>query len=57
MGETITSVPASVYTDPARFAAEKAKLFDRLPEAVARKTQAVQHALDPVVNRVGVAVM
>ena len=31
----ITKVPASVYTDPARFAAEKAKLFDRLPTVIA----------------------
>ena len=35
MGEAITTVPASVYTDPARFAAEKAKLFDRLPQVIA----------------------
>ena len=28
-------MPASVYTDPARFAAEKAKLFDRLPQVIA----------------------
>jgi Rieske 2Fe-2S family protein len=34
-GDGITTVPASVYTDPARFAAEKAKLFDRLPMIVA----------------------
>jgi glycine betaine catabolism A len=32
---TITTVPASVYTDPARFAAEKAALFDRLPMVIA----------------------
>ena len=34
-GDTVTHVPASVYTDPARFAAEKAKLFDRLPTVIA----------------------
>ncbi|HEV2817600.1 MAG TPA: SRPBCC family protein [Allosphingosinicella sp.] len=34
-GERITTVPASAYTDPARFAAEKAKLFDRLPQVIA----------------------
>ena len=35
MGEGVTSVPAWVYTDPARFAAEKARLFDRLPMVIA----------------------
>ncbi|HTU11790.1 MAG TPA: aromatic ring-hydroxylating dioxygenase subunit alpha [Allosphingosinicella sp.] len=35
MGAGITRVAASVYTDPARFAAEKAKLFDRLPTVIA----------------------
>lgn len=35
MGEAVTTVPASVYTDPARFAAEKAALFDRLPQVIA----------------------
>ena len=35
MGDGVTTVPASVYTDPARFAAEKAKLFDRLPTVIA----------------------
>ncbi|MDQ8755089.1 SRPBCC family protein [Sphingosinicella sp. LHD-64] len=35
MGAGITSVPASVYTDPARFADEKARLFDRLPQVIA----------------------
>jgi nitrite reductase/ring-hydroxylating ferredoxin subunit len=34
-GRGITKVPASVYTDPARFAAEKANLFDRLPMVIA----------------------
>ena len=34
-GDAITQVPASVYTDPARFAAEKARLFDRLPTVIA----------------------
>ena len=31
----VTTVPASVYVDPARFAAEKASLFDRLPQVIA----------------------
>jgi phenylpropionate dioxygenase-like ring-hydroxylating dioxygenase large terminal subunit len=35
MGDRVTTVPAAVYTDPARFAAEKAKLFDRLPTVIA----------------------
>jgi nitrite reductase/ring-hydroxylating ferredoxin subunit len=35
VGHGVTTVPASVYTDPARFAAEKAKLFDRLPQVIA----------------------
>jgi Rieske 2Fe-2S family protein len=34
-GAEITTVSASVYTDPARFAAEKAKLFDRIPMVIA----------------------
>jgi nitrite reductase/ring-hydroxylating ferredoxin subunit len=34
-GPGITNVPASVYTDPVRFAAEKATLFDRLPQVIA----------------------
>ena len=34
-GPGITTVPASAYTDPARFAAEKAALFDRLPQVIA----------------------
>jgi Rieske 2Fe-2S family protein len=34
-GSGVTHVPASVYTDPARFAAEKAQLFDRLPTVIA----------------------
>lgn len=35
VGDRITTVVASVYTDPARFAAEKTKLFDRLPTVIA----------------------
>ena len=35
MGDRVTTVAASVYTDPARFAAEKARLFDRLPQVIA----------------------
>jgi glycine betaine catabolism A len=35
MGTGVTTVPASVYTDPARFAAEKATLFDRRPMVIA----------------------
>ena len=31
----IATVPASVYTDPAHFAAEKAALFDRMPQVIA----------------------
>jgi len=34
-GDGVATVPASVYTDPARFAAEKARLFDRLPQVIA----------------------
>ena len=34
-GAGVTTVPASVYIDPARFAAEKAQLFDRLPQVIA----------------------
>lgn len=34
-GRGITTVPASAYTDPARFALEKARLFDRLPQVIA----------------------
>ncbi len=34
-GGAITSVPASVYTDPARFDAEQARLFSRLPQVIA----------------------
>ena len=34
-GEAITHVDAAVYTDPARFAAEKSRIFDRLPQVIA----------------------
>ncbi len=34
-GDAITTIPASVYTDPARFAVEKARLFDRLSQVIA----------------------
>lgn len=34
-GEAISHVPASVYTDPAHWAREKAALFDRFPQVVA----------------------
>jgi Rieske 2Fe-2S family protein len=34
-GEGITTVPASVYTDPARFEAEQARLFRRRPMVIA----------------------
>jgi nitrite reductase/ring-hydroxylating ferredoxin subunit len=35
LGEGVTTVPASVYTDPARFAAEQAALFEALPQVIA----------------------
>jgi glycine betaine catabolism A len=35
VGRGVTHVPASAYTDPARFAQEKAKLFDRMPLVIA----------------------
>ncbi len=33
-GDRITTLPARLYTDPAHFAAEKAALFDRLPQVI-----------------------
>ncbi len=35
MGDGVSTVPASAYTDPARFTEEKARLFDRLPMVIA----------------------
>ncbi|MEO5809400.1 MAG: aromatic ring-hydroxylating dioxygenase subunit alpha [Sphingomicrobium sp.] len=35
MGDRIETIPASVYTDPARFEAEQRLLFDKLPHMVA----------------------
>jgi glycine betaine catabolism A len=35
VGESVTRVPALVYTDPAHFVREKAALFDALPQVIA----------------------
>lgn len=49
MGESVTHVAASVYTDEARFAAEQAALFEHLPQVMApsallpRPNMAVPH--------------
>ncbi len=34
-GDAVTYVEASAYTDPARFAAERAKLFEAMPQVIA----------------------
>jgi glycine betaine catabolism A len=49
MGESVATLAASVYTDPARFEAERDRLFERLPQVIApsallpRNNMAVAH--------------
>jgi nitrite reductase/ring-hydroxylating ferredoxin subunit len=42
-GAGITTVPASVYTDPARFDAERRRLFEALPQVIAPSALLPRH--------------